>query len=65
MLLIPKLWASISAICLYVYKDKDQPPLPEGVEVLMECPKELISADYFGMAFIRNIVPGEIMSAGH
>lgn len=46
--------AEAATLSLYVYKDNDQPPLPDGIEILAECPKELITNDYFGMAFIRN-----------
>ena len=40
-----------SALALDVYRDADRPPLPEGYQLLCDCPKELQHDDYFGAAY--------------
>ena len=42
-----------AAFSLYVYRDQDQPPLPEGWNVLVDCPDELRCEGYFATAFIK------------
>ena len=45
---------------LYVYRDQDQPPLPDGWSVLLDCPSELQHEGYYGIAFINaTTVAGE------
>lgn len=46
-------WFECAAFSLYVYRDQDQPALPDGWSVLFECPSELQYEGYYGMAFIK------------
>ena len=45
-------WFECAAFSLYVYRDQDQPPLPDGWSVLFDCPDELRCEGYYAMAFI-------------
>lgn len=42
-----------AAFSLYVYRDQDQPPLPDGWSILVDCPDELQYEGYFAVAFIN------------
>src|SRR3990167_4771669 len=51
-------WFECAAFSLYVYRDQNQPPLPDAWSVLVDCPDELQYEGYYGIAFIKPIYVG-------
>lgn len=48
-------WFEAAALSLHVYRDKDEPVLPEGWRLILDCPDEYQKEGYFGAVYAKHI----------